>query len=152
MRHLAWIVTVTGLTIVIVFYIGIKEHTIRPLRKISSLMDTAVSENLHHLFISSQTKWSMRHPPPPLNHYFHFAFPHSPLDCPTNYHEILPISTSFFCRSYVCLHPNRFLLFLFTWKGSQCRCEVTTTVSKNTSRAEEGGLLWNSYISVRHWS
>ena len=98
------------------YWYQFKEHTIRPLRKISSLIDPVVSENLHHLFISSQTKWSMRHPPPPLNHYFHFAFPHSPFDCPTNCHEILPISTSFFCRSYVCLHPNRFLLFLFTWK------------------------------------
>ena len=43
---------------VIVFYTGIKEHTIRPLRKISPLMDPVVSENLHHLLAisSSQTK------------------------------------------------------------------------------------------------
>ena len=44
-QHLAGITTGTGIFFQIIFYIGTKEAALRPLRKISSLMDPAVSQN-----------------------------------------------------------------------------------------------------------
>ena len=41
-QHLVWIVTGTGIVFAVIFYIGTKEPAVRPLRKISTLMDPVV--------------------------------------------------------------------------------------------------------------
>ena len=70
-------------------------------------------------------------PPPAPNHYFHFAFPHSPLDCPINYHEILPISTFFSVNMFAF---TRIAFFCFSSRERKTLMQVwvynCTTVSK----------------------
>ena len=41
-QHLVWIVTGTGVVFAVIFYIGTEEPAVRPLRKISTLMDPVV--------------------------------------------------------------------------------------------------------------
>ncbi|CAH3042573.1 unnamed protein product [Porites lobata] len=54
--HLVWIVTGTGIVFTVIFYIGTKEPAVRPLRKISTLMDPVNGEGL---FQASQSVYSM---------------------------------------------------------------------------------------------